>query len=428
MTSRNRHIVGLDDQTQLAAFSKYTGIQPIVPPPQSNIQIPVPRRIQPVFRHLCHIMEHSSGIAKVLIRVLSGAAGRTRPIYGHRSTPAVQRPGIVYRQICRLILGEKTMEKISMRFMGGGVLAALLLAHTASLADPVSYRFSTFTQVFGNAPVIPVLDGVALSGTFKIDPDVAAGPTIPNGAILYPGATLDFSTTVAGTPISDPIGFAVVGNDRQFGASPAGDGIILSADPGAPGLPAEFYDLQGLDIGNHRLVNVRMFWLENEAEGDFLIDQTLPEWLPAYSGRLALDFIDLANPVGPVFAFYDLESVVRVVDIDIKPGGDANCLNTDGHGVIPVAVLGDAHFDVLEVEPTSLRFAGLEIRIRGNQGPMCSVDYINDDGYPDLLCQFEDDASNWNLGEGIAELSGALPDGRRFAGETNICVQSRAEG
>ena len=319
------------------------------------------------------------------------------------------------------------MEKKSVQSIGSGVIAALLLAQTASLADTVRYQFSTVSQVVGNAPVIPVLDGVALSGTFEIDPDVAAGPTIPNGAILYPGATLAFSTIVAGTPISDPIGFAVVGNDRQFGAGAPGDGIVLGVEPGTPGLPAEFYNLQGLDIGNHRLVNVRMFWLENETEGDFLTNQTLPDWLPAYSGRLALDFIDLTNPTGPVFAFYDFESVVRIVDIDIKPGGDANCLNIDGHGVIPVAVLGDAHFDVLEVETASLRFAGLETRIRGNQGPMCSVDYINDDGHPDLLCKFEDDASNWSLGEGKAELSGALPDGRRFAGEASICVQPRAE-
>ena len=42
------------------------------------------------------------------------------------------------------------------------------------------------------------------------------------------------------------------------------------------------------------------------------------------------------------------EIPVLQVAIDIKPGSDPNCFNNNGNGVIPVAILGSASFDVAE--------------------------------------------------------------------------------
>ena len=110
------------------------------------------------------------------------------------------------------------------------------------------------------------------------------------------------------------------------------------------------------------------------------------------------------------------------VDIDVKPGSDPNCFNINGHGVIPVAILGDEGFDVSQVDKTSLSFGGLEVRVRGNKGALCSIEYSNDDTYLDLVCHFEDDVGNWVAGDGEATLTGTLLDGTPIEGTDSICV------
>jgi hypothetical protein len=110
------------------------------------------------------------------------------------------------------------------------------------------------------------------------------------------------------------------------------------------------------------------------------------------------------------------------VEIDIKPGSDPNCFNVNGHGVIPVAVLGGDSLDVIDVDISTLSFGGLAVRMRGNKGPICGYEDSNDDGIQDLVCQFEDDPSAWNVGSGSATLSGELLDGSPFEGSDSICV------
>ncbi len=112
------------------------------------------------------------------------------------------------------------------------------------------------------------------------------------------------------------------------------------------------------------------------------------------------------------------------VDIDIKPGDDPNCINIDDHGVIPVAILGSSNFDVSEVNLSndSLSFNGLRVRVRGNNGPMCSEEDVNGDVIPDLVCQFEDDSENWLGGDDTATLNGELFDGTPIKGTDAICI------
>ncbi|MGF1740255.1 ThuA domain-containing protein [Vibrio profundum] len=111
------------------------------------------------------------------------------------------------------------------------------------------------------------------------------------------------------------------------------------------------------------------------------------------------------------------------VDIDIKPGSDPNCFNVNSHGVIPVAVLGSESFDVMNIDPDTLNFGGLEVRVRGKKGPLCGVEESNNDGFMDLVCHFEDDADNWEPNNtDLATLSGTLYDGSEFSGSDSICV------
>jgi len=110
------------------------------------------------------------------------------------------------------------------------------------------------------------------------------------------------------------------------------------------------------------------------------------------------------------------------VDIDIKPGSDPNCFNINGHGVIPVAILGSPNFDVSTIDLSTLSFGGLDVRVRGNKGSLCSTEYSNEDEFLDLVCHFEDDPENWELGNDTATLTGELYDGKPIEGTDSICI------
>ena len=119
-----------------------------------------------------------------------------------------------------------------------------------------------------------------------------------------------------------------------------------------------------------------------------------------------------------------LTPVVQTLDvaIDIKPNSDKNCFNINGHGVIPVAILGSMDLSVSQIDITSLSFGGLAVRVRGNKGALCSIEYSNEDEYLDLICHFEDNSSNWDAGDGEAMVTGSLIDSTTFEGSDSICV------
>jgi hypothetical protein len=111
------------------------------------------------------------------------------------------------------------------------------------------------------------------------------------------------------------------------------------------------------------------------------------------------------------------------VDIDIKPGSDPNCFNNDGHGVIPVAILGAADFDVTQIDPSTVQLEGLAVGARGKSNKlMAHVEDINSDGFDDLVVQIEDVDGAFTSGSGVATLTGQLWDGTAIEGSDEICV------
>jgi hypothetical protein len=120
------------------------------------------------------------------------------------------------------------------------------------------------------------------------------------------------------------------------------------------------------------------------------------------------------------------------VGIDIKPGSFPNAININGKGVIPVAVLGSADFDVRDIKIGTLSFAGLVMRVKGNNQPQCSFEDVSGDfsggpegapdGYEDLVCHFVNDPEKWNPEDGEAILTGELLDGTLFGGIDSIKV------
>ena len=130
---------------------------------------------------------------------------------------------------------------------------------------------------------------------------------------------------------------------------------------------------------------------------------------PAISGNLN----GLTRPTTPV----------TVVAIDIKPGSDPNCFNNDGNGVIPVAILGTADFDVNDIDPGSVTLEGLVVRAVGKSNKfLAHIDDVNMDGFDDLVVQIEDVDSAFSSGNGTATLIGKLLDDTLIVGTDSICV------
>lgn len=110
------------------------------------------------------------------------------------------------------------------------------------------------------------------------------------------------------------------------------------------------------------------------------------------------------------------------VDIDIKPGSDPNCFNSDGNGVIPVAILGSAEFDVATIDIMTIELDSQPVAVKAEDKIMCHLDDINSDGVTDLVCQIEDVDLTYEVGTGIGLLTGNLLDGTDIAGDDSICV------
>jgi hypothetical protein len=109
--------------------------------------------------------------------------------------------------------------------------------------------------------------------------------------------------------------------------------------------------------------------------------------------------------------------------IDIKPGSDPNCINNDGNGVIPVAILGSADFDVTQVDPATVLLAGMGIRVAGKSDKyQAHIEDVNNDGFDDLVCQIEDFDGVLEVGSETATLTGILYDTTPIVGSDSICI------
>ena len=114
------------------------------------------------------------------------------------------------------------------------------------------------------------------------------------------------------------------------------------------------------------------------------------------------------------------QTVIQV-DIDIKPGSDPNCFNSNDHGVIPVAILGSAGFDASTVDPFSVELDGQEVRVKGKSGNAGSLEDVNNDGFSDLVVQIIDNAA-YEPGDTIGTVTGVTFGGMPFEGTDSVCI------
>jgi hypothetical protein len=71
------------------------------------------------------------------------------------------------------------------------------------------------------------------------------------------------------------------------------------------------------------------------------------------------------------------------VDVDIKPASDPNPINVGHKGVLSVAILGSEAFDVVQVDPTSVRLACVVAPLRW------ALEDVSNDGHTDLALKFK---------------------------------------
>lgn len=97
----------------------------------------------------------------------------------------------------------------------------------------------------------------------------------------------------------------------------------------------------------------------------------------------------------------------KQIKIDVKPGGSFARVNPKAKGVIPVALLGSSDFDPFKIDVQSLRFGS-----RGTEASLqrCNSNGqdFNDDGHPDRLCHFDNQAANFDEDEDAGIMRGNM--------------------
>lgn len=134
---------------------------------------------------------------------------------------------------------------------------------------------------------------------------------------------------------------------------------------------------------------------------------------------------------GPFVAFSSLEFppsasldilVGGLIDIDIEPGSDANSINTNGKGFIPVAILGSDAFDANDVDATTLTFGPGEATPAHRAGG--HLKDVNHDGFDDLVSHYRIQDTGLNPGDTEACVDGTTTSGTPIHG----CDAVRIDG
>lgn len=314
-----------------------------------------------------------------------------------------------------------------------------LLSGGMTLAEPKSYDWvSTSGLLFSNdkaaieditgqpsfalktpVGILHFVQG-SMTGSFTYDGSAAAFLQSRGSAQAYVGASQDWYAELE-------VGGVVLG---AFSAD-VGETIVRDGDPtGEPDLfninacsAPHCTNASGFDVGPWRATFSSIVWNGGSFQDDFLPRAELPTG-PEPVPLSIFGFFNEATGqnVSILSRGLAITEAVLEVNIDILPGSQDNCVNINGHGVIPVAVLGDDDLDVADIDQTSLAFGGLSVRIRGNKFPQCSAEYVNDDNHLDLVCKFEDDNSAWEAGDGDATLEGSLLNGKAIRGSDAICM------
>ncbi len=177
----------------------------------------------------------------------------------------------------------------------------------------------------------------------------------------------------------------VVGSLAYVGDAAAGVRVLDVSDPSSPVELGAFFSDSATDV---------------EVRGRLV-------YLADLSGLRIIDF-------GP-------EYVRLSIGIDVKPGAEPNSIQPRSRGLIPVAILGQADFDVSEVDLATVSF-GVGAAAPIGAG---SRDDIDEDGFSDLVLHFRTQESGIGQGDREVCLHGELEDETGFEGCDSVRTVGR---
>ncbi|MCH8293437.1 hypothetical protein IH992_20340 [Candidatus Poribacteria bacterium] len=141
-------------------------------------------------------------------------------------------------------------------------------------------------------------------------------------------------------------------------------------------------------------------------------------------------------------AAFPPKACVIEVSLDIKPQSCPNPLNVKSNGVLPVAILGTANFDVNDIDVSTIELSGVS-PIRSdiedvstpvvNPQDECECTTDGDDGVDDLTLKFDRQEIVAALGavndgdEVVLTLTGELSDGTRIEGKDCIVILKKGK-
>lgn len=160
---------------------------------------------------------------------------------------------------------------------------------------------------------------------------------------------------------------------------------------------------------------------------------------PSLEGQiLQFGFVNWATAYQGSGIYYDnvnFDVAPLSVGLDIRPEGCPNPI-TSSRGLLPVALLGAADFDVSLVDVDTLRLEGLAPFLSAYEdvaspftGDLCGCTDVGPDGFIDLALKFKTQdilaAIESSGGSQVLTLTGALLDGTRIEGQDCIVFVGR---
>jgi serine protease len=265
-------------------------------------------------------------------------------------------------------------------------------------------------------------DGQADSGGGTVTDDTfgdRASVTFPPGALSEP-TNVAIDVFEEALDIPTPSGFEGPGTlfvnieltpEPAFPLPPPGMTIVLPLeDPLVPGSP--------LDL--------------------FRVDPTTGDLVPAMSvfGGPVVGTVDAPDGLSATFeGVASLSTVVGLipeiipVEIDIRPGSEPNPVNLMSRGVLPVAVLGAAAFDVRIIDVTTLKFGpGEAPPAHDLTKPGVYIGHLEDvngDGFTDLVVHFGTQQAGLSATDTEACIAGETLDGKPISGCDSIGIVPR---
>ena len=89
---------------------------------------------------------------------------------------------------------------------------------------------------------------------------------------------------------------------------------------------------------------------------------------------------------------------------------------------MPVVIFGSATFNVMQVNPATIKLANSSVKLKGNGESMADYSDINGDGFTDIIVHIITEALQLTTNDIRANLEGQLFDGTIIKGSDSVRI------